>query len=76
MAAPDPRPTVTLIGWRPVLIAALLGAGTGWLLFALPDRLGAQLAAVPPVVSRSSTQNVTSCSGVPRSSKLRCMRGR
>jgi hypothetical protein len=27
---------------------------------------------LPPVVSRSSTQNVTSASGVPRSSKLRC----
>jgi hypothetical protein len=51
MAAPDPRPTVTLIGWRPVLIAALLGAGTGWLLFALPDRLGAQLPALPMVVT-------------------------
>src|SRR3954469_17986997 len=31
-----------------------------------------QSRADPPVVSRSMTQNVTSCSGVPRSSNERC----
>ncbi len=44
--------------------------------FTAPISVMPPSAAVPPVVSRSSTQNVTSCSGVPRSSKLRCMRGR
>lgn len=32
-------------------------------------------AALPPVVSRSTTTNVTRRSGVPRSSKLACMTG-
>jgi hypothetical protein len=46
-----PRPTVTPTGWRPVVAAALVGAGVGWLLFALPDRLGAPLPALPLVVT-------------------------
>ena len=38
---------------------------------AAPTSVMAQSRADAPVVSRSSTQNVTWCSGVPRSSKLR-----
>ena len=39
--------------------------------FTAPTSVIASSARWPPVVSRSSTQNVTSASGVPRSSKLR-----
>ncbi len=46
-----PRPSVTPTGWGPVLLAALVGAGTGWLLFAIPDRFGAALPALPLVVT-------------------------
>lgn len=47
----SPRPSVTPTGWGPVLLAALVGAGTGWLLFAIPDRFGGALPALPPVVT-------------------------
>lgn len=46
-----PRPTVTPTGWGTAVAAALVGAGVGWLLFALPDRLGAPLPALPLVVT-------------------------
>ncbi len=37
-----------------------------------PTSVIAHCAALAPVVSRSTTQNVTSESGVPRSSNVRC----
>src|SRR4051794_37169404 len=40
--------------------------------FTAPISVIAQEPGSPPVVSRSTTQNVTACSGVPRSSKERC----
>lgn len=46
-----PRPTVEPTGWAAVLVAALVGAGTGWLLFAVPDRFGVPLPALPLVVT-------------------------
>ena len=41
---------------------------------AAPTSVMAQVAAEAPVVSRSTTQNVTSCRGVARSSTLCSMR--
>jgi hypothetical protein len=46
-----PRPTVEPTGWAAVLVAALVGAGTGWLLFSVPDRFGVPLPALPLVVT-------------------------
>ena len=40
--------------------------------FTTPISVIESCSRLPPVVSRSSTQNVVSASGVPRSSKLRC----
>lgn len=57
----EPRPTVTLTGWGPVLVAALVGAGTGWLLFAVPDRLGAALPALPLMVTVTVLLLATAC---------------
>jgi hypothetical protein len=51
MPAQSPRPTVTPTGWSAVVVSALVGAGIGWLLFALPDRLGAPIPALPLVVT-------------------------
>jgi hypothetical protein len=39
--------------------------------FTAPISVIAHVAGDPPVVSRSTTTNVTSCSGVPRSANLR-----
>lgn len=46
-----PRPTVEPTGWGTVLLAVLVGAGTGWLLFAIPDRFGVPLPALPLLVT-------------------------
>jgi len=56
-----PRPTVEPTGWGAVVVAALLGAGTGWLLFAVPDRLGMPLPALPLVVTLTVVLLAVTC---------------
>ncbi len=47
----EPQGTVAPTGWQSVVAAVLIGAGTGWLIFDVPDRLGWPLPALPMIGS-------------------------
>lgn len=61
MAQPSSRPSVTPTGWGPVGLAVLIGGGTGWLLFAVPDRMGAAVPALPLVVTAAIVLLAAAC---------------
>lgn len=51
MAQREPGGTVRRTGWQTLGVAAVAGAGVGWLLFDVPDRFGLPLPPLPLIAS-------------------------
>ncbi len=51
MSQHEPGGTVRRTGWQTLAVAAVAGAGVGWLVFDVPDRFGLSLPPLPLIAS-------------------------